>query len=378
MNINYDKIRPYTDKELVGAVKRISENPLIDNIYHYLYGENCDVKSQRNLIKSMKSVDDFQTKVVADIIASIVNKTIDELTYSGIENINDGKKHVLICNHRDIFLDPAIIQLIFYRNNSSITEIAVGDNLITSPFLEDICRSNRMIKVRRNGTPKELYMASNELSGYIRNCVTSQKNSVWIAQGNGRAKEGNDNTEQGLLKMLDMSGENDFVSNFDELSLLPVSISYEYEPCAFLKAREVFISSKGKYVKDKGEDFNSVLTGITQKKGRVHFHFGSPITLDTIKKCSLYPKNKKFLELASVLDNSVNSNYKLWPNNYIAYDIINRTDTYAYKYDKLERESFIKYMEKGLENISSIDSTLDINELRNRILSIYSNPIKMY
>ncbi len=370
----FQAIRPYNDIEAKSALARAAEDPHIEDISSFLF-PGKPVEELREKLRNINGVEDFQINVMKYAIRAIVDKTSSGLTYSGIDNIKDGKKHLFISNHRDIILDPAIIQIIFYENDLASTEIAVGDNLMTSPFIEDLSRSNRMITVRRGGTPRELYTHSNTLSHYIRRNIVSEKCSVWIAQRNGRSKNGIDCTEQGLLKMLEMSAKNDFVQDFADLSIVPLSISYQYEPCDFLKARELFISRRERYVKKPGEDLISIITGVRQFKGNIHYHFGKPLSLDDIKPCAQYNKNEKFLALGKIIDEKINPFYQLWNNNYIAYDLLNASSSFSGHYSAQEEASFSDYMENGLSSIVKKDHSIDRDELREIFLSIYANPI---
>ena len=365
----FDDIRPYNDSEVHPALERIVANPLFGNIANYIF-PGQDVSMFKNLLLSCNSKEDFQVKVMSGIVKKILKDTTTGLTYGGLEYFNGNKKHLIVSNHRDIVLDSAIIQLIIHEHGVQTTEIAVGDNLITSSFIEDICRSNKMIKVVRSTSPREVYTTSKILSEYIRYNVANQESSVWIAQRNGRTKDGADVTEQGLLKMFDMSGSGDFVKDFTELHIMPTSISYEFEPCDIEKAVELYISRRQKYVKAEGEDLKSILTGIVQPKGRVHIQFNEPLTEQEVNAAAELDKNERFKALGTCMDNKIVANYKLWPNNYIAYDILNSTDEYASEYTQQEKETFEQYMAAKLEKVEA-----DKDELREIFLSIYANPV---
>ncbi len=367
----FDDIRPYNDSEVEDAVARIAANPLLENISSYLFpGQSTEVF--RKLLLSCKTVDDFQVKVMAPIVGRILSGTSRNLTIGGVENFKGDKKYLIITNHRDIVLDSAIIQLVLYRHNIKTTEIAVGDNLISSSFIEDITRTNKMIKVIRNTTPREIYASSQKLSQYIRHSVSTDTSSIWIAQRNGRTKDGLDVTEQGVLKMLDMSGNGDFLQSFEELSIMPASISYEFEPCDVLKAVELYISKRRKYVKSKDEDLNSILTGIMQFKGNIHIEFTEPISRTELEEAASLDKNERFKSLSSCMDNRICSTYKLWKNNYIAYDMLSGKDEYSNKYTAEERKTFEDYMKYKL---SSAEIEGDVAELEEIFLKIYANPV---
>ena len=373
----FDDIRPYNDSEVKEAVVRIAENPLCERISSYLFPDQ-NTEAFKQLLLSCSTVNDFQVKIMAPIVGRILATTAKNLTVGGLENFKGDKKYLIITNHRDIVLDSAIIQLLLYKNNIKTTEIAVGDNLISSSFIEDITRTNKMIKVIRNTTPREIYVSSQKLSQYIRQSVSTDSSSIWIAQRNGRTKDGLDMTEQGLLKMLDMSGEGDFIQNFAELSIMPASISYEFEPCDVQKAMEMYVSKRRKYVKSENEDLNSILTGIMQPKGNIHIEFTEPITLSELEEAASLDKNERFQYVAKRMDNRICSTFKLWKNNYIAYDMLNGGDKYSQMYTEADKQAFVQYMNAKLSMVKTeVEAEEDgsMKEFVEIFLSIYANPI---
>ena len=275
-------------------------------------------------------------------------------------------------HHRDIILDPAITQLVLFRNGIPMTEIAVGDNLVSSQTIEYLLRSNRMIKVVRGISARELYLSSQLLSRYIRLNITEQRSSIWLAQRQGRTKNGYDITEQGLLKMLDMSGSGDFQKSFEELNIIPMSISYEYEPCDILKARELVISRKHKYVKAEGEDLNSIIVGIQQPKGNVHLNIGKSLSAEEIAEAARCDKNDRYQQIRHAVDKRVIEGYKLWKNNYVAYDLVNQSYKYSHMYDPADLEQFVAYMQKQLD---TVEPEINREDLRRIFLDIYANPV---
>lgn len=366
----FDDIRPYIDMEIPAAMERIAANPLLDEIAKYLLPDG-NHEQFRNILLSCRTTDDFQNRVMAFVVNKILSDTSKGLTYGGLSNFDGGKKFLIITNHRDIVLDSAIINIILHNHNIQTTEIAVGDNLITSDFIEDIARTNKMIKVVRSTSPREVYTSSQKLSKYIRYNVASQKSSIWIAQRNGRTKDGFDYTEQGLLKMLEMSGSGDFVKDFSELCILPASISYEYEPCDLLKAVELYVSKRRKYVKSANEDLNSILTGIMQFKGNIHIEFTTPISMQEVQHAAGLDKNERFKQLASDMDMRIVSAYKLWSNNYIAYDLLHGTEKFSEHYTPQQKSAFENYLLFKLHGTEECNA----DELREIFLGIYANPI---
>ena len=369
----FESISPYTDEEAVEALGKVAENPVISEVSQYFFPDESP-DFLKKLLKSVKGIDDFQIMVMSKVVEWVLDHTAHIFSYDGVSNIdrNRGKFLALSNHHRDIILDPAITQLVLYRNGIPMTEIAVGDNLISNKFIEYLIRSNRMIKVVRGISARELYLSSQMLSKYIRLNITEQKSSIWLAQRQGRTKDGLDITEQGLLKMLDMSGTSDFRKNFEELNIIPMSISYEIEPCDVLKARELLISRSQKYVKAPGEDLNSILTGIKQQKGNIHLNIGKPLTSEEIAVASLCDKNDRYQLIRHAVDLRVIEGYRLWKTNYLAYDIVNKTTKYSDKYTVSDIDWFTDYMEHQLD---TVEKELDRAALKDIFLHIYANPV---
>ena len=367
----FKSISPYTDEETAEALSKVAEIPLISKISQMVFpSESPDFL--KNTLKQIKTVEQFQVLVMQRFVRWVLENTVGNFTYDGVENIDKDKKFLTLSNHRDIILDPAITQLVLHINGIPMTEIAVGDNLISNEAVEWMIRSNRMIKVVRGVSARELYLSSQLLSRYIRLNITDQRNSIWLAQRQGRTKDGFDRTEQGLLKMLDMSGGEDFQKNFEELNIIPMSISYEYEPCDILKAREIVISRTQKYVKAEGEDNNSIVTGVMQYKGDVHLHICEPLSAEEIAEAAACDKNERYQVIRRAIDRRVISGYKLFKTNYIAFDIINGSAKYADKYEAADVEKFVAYMDKQM---AKVEPEVDKAELKEVFLNIYANPV---
>lgn len=367
----FESISPYCDEEASEALTKLSEYPAVSIASKHFFPDEAPDFLQ-NILKQIKTVDQFQEVVMSKFVRWVIDHTAHNFSYDGISNIDPDKRFLALSNHRDIILDPAITQLVLYNNGLPMTEIAVGDNLITSKEIEYLIRSNRMIKVIRGVSARELYLSSQMLSKYIRLNITNNRRSIWLAQRQGRTKNGYDITEQGLLKMLDMSGQGDFKQNFEELNIIPMSISYEIEPCDILKAREIVISRTQKYVKAEGEDLNSIMVGIMQPKGNVHLHIGKPLTSEEIAAAAECDKNDRYQLIRHAVDVRVIQGYKLWPNNYVAYDILYSTDKHSANYTAEDKEKFIAYMEHQL---GTVEPELNREELREVFLGIYANPI---
>lgn len=368
----FTDISPYTDAEAVEALGKLADHPAVVEVSKAIFPDK-EPEFLRKILKSVKSIDEFQILVMNKAVAWVLSTTAHNFSYDGIGNLKKiNGKFLAMSNHRDIILDPAITQVVLYRNAIPMTEIAVGSNLLTNKYIEYLIRSNRMIKVIRGINARQLYLSSQVLSKYIRECITSGRSSIWIAQREGRAKDGIDTTEQGLLKMLDMSGTADFTTNFEELNIVPLSISYEYEPCDILKARERLISRTQKYVKGSREDLISIMTGIEQQKGNIHLNIGSPLTHDEIEAASYCNKNDRYQAIRHAVDVRIIEGYKLWKTNYIGYDMVNHTFKYRDKYTPEDVAQFTEYVEHQLDKV---EKSLCRADLRDIFLRIYANPV---
>ncbi len=368
----FTDIAPFNDEETDAALSRLANHPNTPWISRYIFPDK-PASFLAELLRSTHTVDDFQQLIMSKAIWWVISSTMTNFTYDGLEHIQQLKgKYLAMSNHRDIILDPAIMQVVLMKNNLQPTEICVGDNLLKQKSVELLIRSNRMIKVIRGISARELYLSSQQLSKYIRESITSGHSSVWIAQRQGRTKDGMDTTEQGLLKMLDMSGTKGFVENFKEIQIVPISMSYEYEPCDIMKAREVLISRTQKYVKRELEDLESIILGIKQQKGNVHMNIDTPITEQEIVEAAECDKNDRYKKMRYAVDRRVIQGYKLWKTNYMAYDWVNNTTKYADHYDKADLEAFQEYVAGQLK---LVETTLDQKELKDIFLHIYSNPV---
>lgn len=367
---NFDTLRPYYDSETNEVMQRIAGDDVYLKAMAYLWPQMSKEEAIEKALTT-KSPYEFQTGYMHHAIWSIVNSTSNGLTYSGIEQLDNDKAYLYIANHRDILLDSALLQVILDKEGFETSEITFGSNLMEKGFITDFGKMNRMFMVKREGNVKELYDISRQLSAYIRHTILDKKVSVWIAQRNGRTKDGNDQTQTGLLKMLQMSGGKDFQKNFSELNIVPLTISFEYEPCDALKVQELYLSElHSKYVKAPGEDLNSILTGIKQPKGKIHVSFGKPIQeeLEEINKAT--NDNEKIKQLAAIIDKQIHQNYKLHAVNYIAYDVLNKTNVFESNYTPTEKEIFLKYIDTHLKKLNGEEDVL-----KTMFLKLYANPV---
>lgn len=366
----FEDLRPYTDAEVPEALKRMADShwfPMLAKLFF----PNVDIEQCRANFLSYKTVEEFQRGVVMRVMDQIVDTSMTSFQCKGTELMADGRPHVLISNHRDIVLDPALLNIAFLKKGMPSSEITFGDNLIKSDFIAEFCKVNKMVPILREGTARDFYNNSIKMSAYMRHVVTQKHQSIWIAQRNGRSKNGNDKTEIGVLKMFSLSSNGDFVKSMDELSITPVAVSYEYDPCDFLKAAEVYVSTYQKYMKSRNEDLNSIMKGFMQPKGNVEYVVTKPITIEELQYCDTFDKNEKFSHLADIIDQRIYSNYKLHKTNFIAHDMLSGKKQFADRYTPDQYKAFEKYMRTG---IAEIDFP-NCDDIEMIFLHIYATPV---
>lgn len=367
---NFDDIRPYTDQEIPAAMKRITECDAFPLIASWVFPDR-DIKEVREMMLSFRTVHDFQLGVMIPVNQQIINRTITSFTYSGFSQLDPNKRYLFVSNHRDIMLDASLLQYLLVKHELDTTEITFGANLMSPGLVTDIGKSNKMFRVERGGRMRDFYMSSQHLSNYIRHTIQNKRQSVWIAQRNGRTKNGNDRTDQGIIKMFCMSEPHDKIKALADLHIIPVSISYERESCDILKAIELYESRYQKYIKKPGEDLNSILTGILGQKGHVNITLCKEITESDLHEYDASTSNEYHKQIAQLIDKRINEAYQLSCLNYIAYDLRYGCTTYNDKYTEEQRQQFINYMTR-LDNYDVAEPDV----LKDIFLSIYSNPAK--
>ena len=367
----FDDIRPYYPEEFPEAMQRIAASTSFPLLASYVYPDE-PLEDVRHRIASYKNVHDFQAQTMFRVNERVIEESITEFTCSGIERLSRDKSYLYVSNHRDIMLDASLLQYFLLTQDFDTTEITFGANLMSSQLVIDIGKCNKMFKVERpGGSIKDFYRSSLHLSEYIRYAIQEKKQSVWIAQRNGRTKDGVDATDQGIIKMFCMSRPDDKIQALSELNIVPVAVSYEWESCDILKALELYQSQYAKYIKKPGEDLNSILTGILQRKGRVHFELCEPITEEELMKYDHLTNNEYHKAVAQLIDSRINPAYHLWPNNYIAHDLRYGSKAFQSFYTQEEREAFLR----RLSHLDKYDDC-DLDQLKDIFLSIYSNPVE--
>jgi 1-acyl-sn-glycerol-3-phosphate acyltransferase len=364
----FENIRPFYDSEVNAALVSILEEPLLKAIMEFAFPEmpNQDWKNQ---LKNIHTTQDFQAQIVSKILYRLLSLTAEHVTAEGFDTLEKQTAYLFLSNHRDIVLDTSLINLKLFEQDMILTASAIGDNLVRMPFLNKLAKINRNFLVLRGLTPREMLQSSKLLSEYIFTLVTESKRSVWMAQREGRTKDGNDATNPGILKMLAMAaGKENLVTYFKKLNIVPISISYEYDPTDVLKIPELLANRNNeKYVKAEEEDFNSISKGIMGQKKRIHLKMGTPLnaTLETLHEMD--NANQQIKAIAQMIDNQVIENYKLWSTNYIAADLLCQTTDYIAHYTADEKAFFVERMNKriNMNNPQEIDV----------FLSMYANPV---
>ena len=376
----FEEIRPYTDDEIPAAMDRIAGSTSFPLLASYVFPDRS-IDDVRKEVRSYKTIHDFQIGIMYWANRKIIEDSTESFTCGGMENISpstpnthhpSANAHLYVSNHRDIMLDAALFQNVLVDNGHDTTEITFGANLMQGQIVIDIGRSNKMFKVARpGGSVREFYKSSLLLSEYMRHVITEKHQSVWIAQRNGRTKDGKDRTDQGIIKMLCMSRSDDKVRAIADLNIVPVSVSYEWESCDILKTVELYERQFGPYIKKPGEDLNSILTGITQYKGNVHFEVCKPLCFDELNEFSDLTSVEFHKAVANLLDQRICSSYHLYPNNYIAHDILYGNKKYSAMYSSEEKNAFMHRMNK----LQKYEEECDMDRLYEIFLGIYANPV---
>lgn len=368
----FEDIRPYNDQEAVEAFQRISESTLFAQIMENFYPEK-DFSVLKKTFREMTSVQEFHDKFGLYIAKKAIQSSTVNYSVKNSGNIKPNISYSFISNHRDIVMDALILQVFLIEEFNQIMEISFGSNLMINPLIVDIGKVCQMYKTDRSGTARELYIKLSRLSEYLRYTVTEKKKSTWIAQRNGRTKDGLDRTDPGLIKMYSMSGRSNFKAHFSQMNITPVSVSYQYESCDYMKVREIYLRQLGgEYKKHKNEDYESILYGVTQQKGNTTLVISNPITEDEIQELS----DNYFTfchELTRIIDQRIIENYHFWNTNFMAFDLLYNSENYRSKYTEFELIEFKKYIQEKLNLIKDIEETQVLEKL---FLQLYAHPIK--
>ena len=368
----FDDIRPYTDAEIPAAMQRIVSDPYFPLVCSYVF-PGRPITEITAVLGSCRSAEDFQHRFMYDAICALAHKTTDGLSVSGMERLDPAKPYLFVSNHRDIMMDAAFLQVLLLDAGRKTSEITFGANLMQGQLVIDIGKSNKMFRIERPTTvtsPRDFLLKSQYISEYIRYTLTQKGESVWIAQRNGRTKDGNDLTDQGIIKMFGLSGGADKVQALASLNIAPLAISYEWEPCDELKALELYAKRSGQpYLKKPGEDLHSILTGIQQPKGRVHLCVCEPLRPEELEALRGLPAAAFNKGVAELIDRRIRPAYRLYPNNYIAADIL--SGKRAHSYTDAEKEAFVKHLDDIVVKKEYPE------EIRDILIQMYAHPVNL-
>lgn len=365
----FDAIRPYYDAEVNEAILSALNHPMMKALMNFAY-PNVDDEVWKEQLKRTHSIRDFQINFAYKAVKKVLERSSEGLTTSGFEQLEPNTSYLFISNHRDIILDTSLLNVCLHEHRLVMTASAIGDNLVKKDFLKTLSKLNRNFVVQRGLPPRELLESSKLMSEYIAQLLLRENRSVWIAQREGRTKDGNDATHSGVLKMLAMgSDEKNIMNYFKRIKIVPVSISYEYDPTDALKMPQLMAEANDEiYKKEKNEDFITLLSGVIGQKKRIHIHVGKVLDeeIDAIV-AENDNTNKQIQALAQAIDDSIVQSYKLWPTNFIAYDLLHKTDKYKSHYTDDEKSLFERRYEL------KIDTTNE--QMVEGFLAMYANPV---
>lgn len=370
----FDTIRPWEPEDLPEVFDRLLANDQFKQVLAYLYPQ-VPLEMIAQKLKACKTNLDFQLAFAYDFVHGILKKATTgcEMDCSSLDNT---RNYTFISNHRDIVLDSAILDVMLIENKFKTTcEIAIGDNLLSLPWVKDLVRVNKAFIVERTLSMRQMLMSSKRLSDYMHFAIKEKNENIWIAQREGRAKDSNDRTQKSILQMMSMGGEGSIIERLKQLHLVPLSISYEYDPCDFLKAKE--FQQKRDYAewkKGPTDDLVSMQTGIFGYKGHVHYHAAPCLDeyLDSLDPDM--PKQDIYNKVAAYIDQQIHRNYRLYPGNYVALDMLEETEAYTDQYTAEDKAKFEKYIQGQLAKIDLPNK--DEAYLKERLLTMYANPVR--
>ena len=372
----FEDIRSFTTEEIPAAMRLLYEDETAATIIRLVFGEERSDEA-REMLLTIKTSDELQQKIMSQCKRWIVSNSMKTIETQGFETIQNGKSYLFTGNHRDITLDAFMLQISMIESGLNSCNIAFGSNLILNKTIDIFSKANKMFKVERSQNIRELAKNSQHLSDYIRYLI-KEKQSVWIAQRNGRTKDGNDKTDHGIITMFSMSGDrNDLITNLSELNITPVATSYEFEPCAMMKARERYITERdGKYVKQPMEDMDSMISGIWKKKGTMNIAICPSITKEDLIEYEGADKRIVIQAVADLIDKRIYENYRLYPNNFIAHDWLSGTSTFKKHYTEEDKDIFKAYCDKIFSKLHEELGSEAETRFTEILLGIYANPVE--
>lgn len=373
----FKDIAPFEDNVFEENMSKLVKEPGFEHAVKWVMPDVDYPEFAAELLK-VTTKEEFQKKIMVSFLNLLVMKTTAGITTSGFDTNDRSLCYTYITNHRDIVLDASFLNLCLLKHNLPTCEVALGNNLLIYDWIEDLVKLNKSFIVKRNLRLTKALQAARQLSGYIHFCINEKHESVWIAQREGRAKDSNDRTQESLLKMLALDGGDSILDNIIAVNLAPTSISYEYDPCDYLKAQEYLSRQRNPdFKKCERDDLFSMETGILGYKGRIHFNIGACINPELERLRDLTNKNELIHRVAEVVDRSIHQGYKIFPCNYIAYDLTEDTKRFSDCYTQDDITRFHEYLERQLNKVELTDVTPEEREyMRSMMLTMYANPLR--
>ncbi|MDE6348162.1 MAG: acyltransferase [Bacteroides sp.] len=374
-NMEFDEIRPYHDEELPQVFEELIADPAFRQAAGAVVpGVPFDALAQK--MRACKTKLEFQRVFCYELLWKLAREAADGLTmdYTALP-VDPTTAYTYISNHRDIILDSGFLSILLVDLGLDTVEIAIGDNLLIYPWIKKFVRVNKSFIVQRALTMRQMLESSARMSRYMHYAIARKRQSIWIAQREGRAKDSNDRTQDSVLKMLAMGGEGDIIDRLMEMNIAPLAISYEYDPCDYLKAQE-FQQKRDieGYKKSTADDLLNMQTGLFGYKGRVHFQVAPCINDELARLDRSLSKPELFARISALIDRRIHANYRLYPNNYVAHDLLEGNDSFASHYTADDRQRFTAYIDRQLERIALPGK--DLPFLREKLLLMYANPLK--
>lgn len=376
MNVEFDEIRPYNDEELPQVFEELIADPAFRQVTATLIPD-VPFEALAQKMRACKSKFEFQKAFCYGLLWKLAADTANGLTLDHTALPDLTKAYTYISNHRDIILDSGFLSILLIDLGKETVEIAIGDNLLVYPWIKKFVRINKSFIVQRGLSMRQMLEASARMSRYMHYTIREKNQSIWIAQREGRAKDSNDRTQDSVLKMLAIGGEGDYIDRLMEMNIAPLAISYEYDPCDYLKAQEFQLKRDvPDYKKSTADDLLNMQTGLFGYKGRIHFQASACINDDLVKIDRSLPKPELFARLSALIDKRIHANYRLYPNNYVAHDLLEGNELFASHYTPEDKQQFTAYLDKQLERITIPNK--DVDFLRGKMLLMYANPLKNY
>ena len=371
----YDEIRPYLPEELPQVFEELIADPEFQAAMGYAF-QGMPFEQIAAAMRASKTNLEFQKALVYPFIKGVIQKLSSGITMS-YDNKEHMAKSLCISNHRDIIMDSAFLCIVFVETVGNTVEIAIGDNLLIRPWIKKLVRVNRSFIVQRSASIREMLASSKRLSSYIHYTITERNQPIWIAQREGRAKDSNDRTQEGLIKMFSMYSSGDIIDALKVLNIAPTTISYEYDPCDYLKAKEFQQKRDNpEWKKSPMDDLINMKAGMFGYKGGIHYHIADCINeeIDAIDRS--LGKNEKTAAVARIIDRHIHRNYKFWAINYYFYELLTGDTRFADKYTAEEKARLDAYLQGQIEKIDLPNR--DDSFCRTKILEMYANPVINY